>query len=193
MSRPEPAILLAGLLIFSMLVNAPLAEPANPGLSPNPTKAPWYFMGLQELLLHFHPVFSVFVIPALLLAGVLLLPWLVRDSGQAGVWFQSGRGRVLTLLSAVVAVAATAGAVLVDESLRIAAAGGPRMLGRGLVPLVVILAGCAAYVLFLGRVFRSNREESIQALFTLAVTALVVLTLIGVWFRGAGMQLGWAG
>jgi quinol-cytochrome oxidoreductase complex cytochrome b subunit len=186
-------ILLAGLLIFSMLVNAPLAEPANPGLSPNPTKAPWYFMGLQELLLHFHPVFSVFVIPALLLAGVLLLPWLVRDSGQAGVWFQSGRGRVLTLLSAVVAVAATAGAVLVDESLRIAAAGGPRMLGRGLVPLVVILAGCAAYVLFLGRVFRSNREESIQALFTLAVTALVVLTLIGVWFRGAGMQLGWAG
>ena len=47
------------------------ADPANPGLSPNPTKAPWYFAGLQELLMHLHPVFSVCILP--LIFGVALL------------------------------------------------------------------------------------------------------------------------
>jgi quinol-cytochrome oxidoreductase complex cytochrome b subunit len=52
-------LLLAVILISAMLFNAPLAEQANPGLSPNPTKAPWYFMGFQEMLMHFHPVFAL--------------------------------------------------------------------------------------------------------------------------------------
>gem|GEM_PF-1129587 len=62
-------VLLAVILLIAMFFDAPLADKANPGLSPNPTKAPWYFMGLQELLMHFHPLFSVFVIPLLLAAG----------------------------------------------------------------------------------------------------------------------------
>jgi len=187
-------ILFAALLLFSMFVNAPLAEPANPGLSPNPTKAPWYFMGLQELLLHFHPVFSVFVIPALLLVAVLLLPWLNRNPGHAGVWFRSRKGRVLALISAALAMVVTVGAGLVDEALRMGGiAGAPGMLSRGLLPLVLVTGGCAGYVLLLRRVLGANYDESVQALFTLAVTALIVLTVIGVWFRGPGMQLSWVG
>ena len=69
-------VLLAVILLISMFFDAPLADKANPGLSPNPTKAPWYFMGLQEMLMHFHPVFSVFVIPLLLAAGLLLIPYI---------------------------------------------------------------------------------------------------------------------
>ncbi len=58
------ALVLIGLILFlAIFFNAPLAEKANPGLSPNPTKAPWYFMGLQELLLYFHPLFAVLIIP----------------------------------------------------------------------------------------------------------------------------------
>jgi quinol-cytochrome oxidoreductase complex cytochrome b subunit len=186
-------LLLAVLLLFSMFVDAPLADPANPGLSPNPTKAPWYFMGMQELLLHFHPAFSVFVVPALLLGFVLALPWLSPESGRAGVWFGSRRGTLLTLVSAVATVAVTVMAVWVDETLRSATAGGPGWLERGLLPLAVIVAGCAAYILVLRRVFVSDWAESIQALFTIAVTALVALTIIGVWFRGPGMALGWVG
>ena len=60
-------VLLACILVFSTLFDAPLQSKANPGLSPNPTKAPWYFMGIQELLLHFHPLFSLFVIPLCML------------------------------------------------------------------------------------------------------------------------------
>ena len=48
---------------------APLGEPANPGMSPNPAKAPWYFVGFQELLIHLHPVFAVLVVPLLVRAG----------------------------------------------------------------------------------------------------------------------------
>ena len=49
-------ILFAGMLVFSSIINAPLRELANPNLTPNPSKAPWYFLGLQELLRYFHPM-----------------------------------------------------------------------------------------------------------------------------------------
>jgi len=187
-------LLLAALLLFSMFVNAPLGEPANPGLSPNPTKAPWYFMGLQELLLHFHPLFSVFVIPALLLGGLLVIPWLASAHDTAGIWFASRTGRRVSLLSVTVALLVTVVTVLVDESLRSgSSAGAPGIVGRGLLPLATIFIGCAGYVLALKRIFVASRAEILQALFALAVTAFVTLTVIGVWFRGPGMQLTWAG
>jgi len=187
-------LLMAALLLFSMFVSAPLTDPANPGLSPNPTKAPWYFAGLQELLLHLHPTFSVFAVPAVLLTFVLLLPWLTPEYSQAGVWFASRKGRVLTLVSALVAVASTIGLVLLDEAWRTASAAAvPGPLGRGLLPVAVTGVCCGLYALVLKKVFDADRGEVLQALFTVAVTALVVLTIIGVWFRGAGMQLEWVG
>ena len=59
---------IALLLLWASFVNAPLEEAANPAHSPNPAKAAWYFMGFQELLLHFHPVFGAIVIPGLIWA-----------------------------------------------------------------------------------------------------------------------------
>ena len=55
--------LLAVILIFSVFFNAPLLTKANPDFSLNPTKAPWYFAGIQELLMHFHPFIAAFFIP----------------------------------------------------------------------------------------------------------------------------------
>lgn len=52
--------LIGFILLLSILFNALLENKANPGLSPNPTKASWYFMSIQELLLHFHPLFALF-------------------------------------------------------------------------------------------------------------------------------------
>ena len=70
------AVLLAGLLVLAVIFGAPLHAPANPGLSPNPTKAPWYFAGLQKLLLHFPPVLAVTVIPFLVGLMLVLMPFL---------------------------------------------------------------------------------------------------------------------
>ena len=73
------AILFAGLLVFSSLINAPLRELANPNLTPNPSKAPWYFLGLQELLRYFNPMVAGIVIPTFILVGLAAVPYVDRN------------------------------------------------------------------------------------------------------------------
>ncbi|HTG47570.1 MAG TPA: menaquinol-cytochrome c reductase cytochrome b subunit [Actinomycetota bacterium] len=72
-------ILFAGMLVFSSLVNAPLRELANPNLTPNPSKAPWYFLGLQELLRYFHPMVAGISIPTFILVGLAAVPYVDRN------------------------------------------------------------------------------------------------------------------
>jgi hypothetical protein len=73
-------IVLAALTIFATFVNAPLRELANPNLTPNPSKAPWYFLGLQELLRYFHPmVAGVLFAPTLVLLALAVAPFVDRN------------------------------------------------------------------------------------------------------------------
>jgi quinol-cytochrome oxidoreductase complex cytochrome b subunit len=70
----------AGLVVFSTFVNAPLRELANPNLTPNPSKAPWYFLGLQELLRYFHPLVAGVTIPfIIILTGLAAAPFIDRN------------------------------------------------------------------------------------------------------------------
>jgi quinol-cytochrome oxidoreductase complex cytochrome b subunit len=69
----------AALLVFSTFVNAPLRELANPNLTPNPSKAPWYFLGLQELLRYFHPMVAGVTIPGFILMGLAAVPYIDRN------------------------------------------------------------------------------------------------------------------
>src|ERR671936_139546 len=73
-------VVLAALTVFSTFVNAPLRELANPNLTPNPSKAPWYFLGLQELLRYFHPmVAGVLFAPTLVLLALAVVPYIDRN------------------------------------------------------------------------------------------------------------------
>ena len=72
-------VMSAGLVIFSTFVNAPLRELANPNLTPNPSKAPWYFLGLQELLRYFHPMVAGVMIPTFILVGLAAVPFIDRN------------------------------------------------------------------------------------------------------------------
>jgi hypothetical protein len=73
-------IVLAALTVFSTFVNAPLRELANPNLTPNPSKAPWYFLGLQELLRYFHPMIAgVVFAPTLVLLALAVAPFVDRN------------------------------------------------------------------------------------------------------------------
>ncbi len=67
------------LIIFSTLVNAPLRELANPNLTPNPSKAPWYFLGLQELLTIWHPMVAGVTIPGMGLFVLMLAPYIDKN------------------------------------------------------------------------------------------------------------------
>ena len=185
-------VLLAVILVISMLFNAPLAAKANPGLSPNPTKAPWYFMGIQEMLMHFHPVFSLFIIPLMLVFGLLCIPYINYHSETAGIWFCSNRGRKMALAAMLTAILATTAGVLADEFiLGPALTGPPNIISNGLVPFAIVLAGCIGFYVFMKRKFNAINNEAIQSLFILLTTAFLVLTIIGIWFRGTGMQLMW--
>ena len=99
--------LMALLMLLAVFLNAPLGDPANPGLSPNPTKAPWFMAGFQELLLHMHPVFAVLVIPLLVFGGLVALPFLVLPKNSAGVWFVSDVGRKTAIIATVTALILT--------------------------------------------------------------------------------------
>lgn len=64
------------LTAWSILVDAPLEEPANPTKTPNPSKAPWYFLGLQEILVYFDPWFAGVVLPSLIIVGLMVIPYI---------------------------------------------------------------------------------------------------------------------
>jgi len=182
-------VLLAAILLISMLLNAPLAGKANPGLSPNPTKAPWYFIGFQELLMHFHPIISLFIIPLLLTVGLLVVPYINYQSDTAGVWFCSHKGRKMAVIALIAGIAATVVGVLVDEFVIGSTLTGTNLISSGLVPFAIVLAGCVIFYGLMKKKFEASNNETILALFILLVTTFVMLTIIGIWFRGLGMKL----
>ena len=67
------------VLVISVLFDAPLREIANPTITPNPEKAPWYFAALQELLAHFHPLVAGVLVPTAILLGLVALPYIDRS------------------------------------------------------------------------------------------------------------------
>ncbi len=72
-------VVLAAIVIYSTFVHAPLRELANPDLTPNPSKAPWYFVGLQELIHYFHPMVAGITIPTFILIGLGAVPYIDRN------------------------------------------------------------------------------------------------------------------
>ena len=73
-----------GLLLWSLAVDAPLLSEANPGKTENPAKAPWYFVGLQELLVYFDPWIAGVAIPTLIIAGLMAIPYLDTSRNATG-------------------------------------------------------------------------------------------------------------
>ena len=96
------------MLLLGVLFDAPLKEMANPAVPENPAKAPWYFLGLQELV-----SYSAFMggvgIPAIVVLGLALVPYLDREREDVGVWFSGRRGRRVALYSALFAAVVVTG------------------------------------------------------------------------------------
>jgi menaquinol-cytochrome c reductase cytochrome b/c subunit len=72
----------AFLFVFSWVVNAPLLQAANFNQTPNPSKAPWYFLGLQELLTMFHPMIAGVTLPGMGLVALILAPYVDRNTSN---------------------------------------------------------------------------------------------------------------
>jgi len=187
-------VLVAVVMVVSVSFDVPLGDSANPGLSPNPTKAPWYFAGLQELLLHLHPLFSVFVIPLILLISLMGIPYLKYDTNTEGIWFASVKGRRITLISALIAIVVAPMGILVNEyfiTFVTRLHGVPTFIGSGLIPFLLISLGCSGFYILIKHRYSATNNEAIQALFVLILFVFLILTITGIWFRGPGMKLTW--
>ncbi len=184
---------IAGVLVLSLLFDAPMGQSANPGLSPNPTKAPWYFAGVQELLMHFHPTIAFLIAFALTLAA-FGMPLIRYHEAPAGVWFISRNGRRTAFLAAMAAALATPLAVVLDEyviDFALLMPGLPATFSLGVVPAIIYAGAVVGGYQLIARVFRSSRLESVQAIFVFLAVSWIILTVTCVSFRGQGMKLKW--
>ncbi len=84
------------LVLWSIFLKAPLEEPANPMVSPNPSKAPWYFLGLQEMLVYFDPWIAGVLLPTFIILGLCAIPYIDRDPSTSGFYSFKARKRIIT-------------------------------------------------------------------------------------------------
>jgi hypothetical protein len=83
------------LLAWSIGLDAPIEEPANPASTPNPSKAPWYFLGLQEMLVYFDPWLAGVLFPTIIIVGLMAIPYI--DINSAGSGYYSFESRKLAI------------------------------------------------------------------------------------------------
>jgi quinol-cytochrome oxidoreductase complex cytochrome b subunit len=184
---------IAVCLALAIVSDAPLKELANPAVPENPAKAPWYFLGLQELVSH-----SAFMggigIPAIVLLGLGLIPYLDRETNGTGEWF-GGSGGVAVVKQAVVI---GMGAALAIEAVAIRFGwlrewfpGVPQLLITLVNPGTLLTAVYAAYSVWLVRRYDSTRAGAL-GLFTCFLCGFFLLTLIGSYFRGPNWHFYWS-
>ncbi len=183
------------MLLLGMFFDAPLKEMANPSVPENPAKAPWYFLGLQELV-----SYSAFMggvgIPAIVVLGLALVPYLDRETEDVGIWFSGRRGRRVALLSAIFAAAAVVGMLWFTVSfgwLRNweATAHVPQIVITLFNPGTVFVALFAAWSVLIVRMTRSTRLGAV-ALFTCFVVGFLILTYFATVHRGPNWGFYWS-
>ncbi len=173
-------ILTIVLVLISLFWDAPLEQLANPLLTPNPAKAPWYFLGLQELLHYFPPIVAGVLIPGLVVVALVVIPYFNINVEGDPLWARN-RGRRFNVFAGSVAI------VLVFF--------GVYRAWTVIVPTVVI-AGLALATYFLppGRVrlmdFLRYRPLSWWVM-TWFILVAIVLTVVGTFFRGPGWSWVW--
>jgi len=87
------------LILWALMVDAPLEEPANPTRTPNPSKAPWYFLGLQEMLVYFDPWHAGVVLPSLIIVGLMVIPYIdINPKGNGYYCFKERKYEILTFI-----------------------------------------------------------------------------------------------
>ncbi len=184
---------LAGVLVYAYYVDAPLKELANPLIPENPAKAPWYFLGLQELL-----SYSAFMggvgLPGLALLGLALIPYLDREQEYVGIWFSNRQGRIVALQAFVVGTIVNIGILVFVVNLgwfRDWWPNVPQMLITLVNPGNIWVAFMIAWSAMVMKRTGSTRMGAI-ALFTMFLVSYVIFTAMGTYFRGPNWEFFWS-
>ncbi len=181
-----------GLFVFSLLINAPLLDKAKPMLSPNPSKAPWYFMGFQELLINVHPLFGSFIIPLLITAFFIAIPFVRYKGLQSGQWFNSPKGKQVTVQSILFSVIFTFLFIVLNE--KVFDFGNrwsdwPSIVATGILPTLFYWIPTSVFLGYLKMKKQCGKIELVIALVSILLSGYIVM-MLNCWFlRGEGMQL----
>ncbi len=192
----ELGVLMLTVLIctaLAMVVDAPLKELANPAVPENPAKAPWYFLGLQELV-SFSAFAGGIAIPGIVLLGLGLIPYLDREDQDTGLWFGGPGGGRLVALSTAYGLAAALAVELVAIRfgwIREWLPSAPQLLITLVNPGTVLTALYAAFSIWAVRRFDSTRAGAL-ALYTCFLSGFILLTIIGSYFRGPNWAFYWS-
>ncbi|MEE8413259.1 MAG: hypothetical protein V3R96_01780 [Dehalococcoidales bacterium] len=179
------------LLFMSVVWNAPLREFANPDVTENPSKAAWYFLNLQEMLLHMDPALAGVVIPGLVIVILMAIPYIDRSTKDVGIWFSSKKGRSIAIWTTVYTTICLISLILFDEFIRVRSLiSEPEILPGWIIPIVVI-GGLTSLLYILIRRWHPSTREVMIGLFTAFVVTYLVLMISSLFFRGLGMHLTW--
>jgi quinol-cytochrome oxidoreductase complex cytochrome b subunit len=180
------------LMIIATLFNAPLREQANPMISENPAKAPWYFLGIQELVSYSAFAGGV-IIPLLFIVFLISIPFIDREEKYSGIWFSGKMGKKLMVSSIIFSAAVSAALIFIVVKF-----GWLRdWIGNisGFIILIVNPATISALLFIIWSILIMNKTRSTRmaaiALFTCAITGLIIYTVTGIWFRGPDWEFYW--
>ncbi len=194
--RAELLVFMATMLVcvvLGMIADAPLKEIANPSVPENPAKAPWYFLGLQEMV-SYSAFMGGLVIPAIAVVGLGLIPYLDREPEDAGVYFSGAAGKKEALRSLVFGFVAAVTAVAFPVTfgwLRDWFPGIPQLVIIIFNPGSLLTAAYAGWSIYVLRRTGSTRMAAI-ALFTCFLAGFVVLTYVGTYLRGPNWHFYWS-
>lgn len=107
-------IITINMVLLATLFNGPLEMLANPDKTPNPSKAPWYFLNLQELLLHMNPALAGVIVPTIALGLVAAIPFVDRGTRGLGIWWYNDRGAKIAIFSAVYSTIVCGALIMLD-------------------------------------------------------------------------------
>lgn len=184
---------LAVMTVLAYFFDAPLKEIANPAIPENPAKAPWYFLGLQELV-----SYSAFMggigIPTIVLVGLMLIPFLDREDRDFGVWFSGQKGKKVAInsliFSSVFLIALLAFTVKF---------GWLRNWFPTIPQIVIVFINPGSFIVLMfawwslhNLRFTGSTRLAAIALFTCFLVGFVILTIMGTYFRGPNWDFYWS-
>jgi quinol-cytochrome oxidoreductase complex cytochrome b subunit len=180
------------ILFIALVADAPLLEQANPSYPENPAKAPWYFLGIQELV-SYSAFAGGLIIPVLYLVFLFSIPFRDREDSYIGEWFSGKDGIRVVWRSALFAFL-----LVVIQLVVMIRYGWLRDWFPGIPQVVVMLVNPAtitgALFILLAELIRKRRRSTRMAalaLFTCTFTALLIFTAVGIWFRGPNWEFYW--
>jgi len=179
-------------LILALIFEAPLEEAANPQVTPNPAKAPWYFLGLQELV-GYSALMGGVIVPAVVVVGLGLIPFLDREQRRIGFWFTDGPGRRWAVVGFVYGALVTAlcvASALVFPVRSVFSGMESQVFFDIVNPATLLLVLFALQYFVVLKVAGSTRHAAI-ATFCAFIISFILLTYIGTALRGPNWEFYW--